>query len=91
MMLLTGCGGKASQDNSAAFANKYIDLHLHLDGAITVDIAKQLAKMQDIDLPSDEKELERMFTVPEDCDGGLAIYGKDFGRYPLDPTVVVKY
>ncbi|MDR2475215.1 MAG: hypothetical protein LBD45_05090, partial [Bacteroidales bacterium] len=21
-------------------------------------------------------------------DGGLAVYGKDFGRYPLDPTLV---
>ena len=31
------------------------------------------------------------FTVPaEDLDGGLAIYGKDFGRYPLDPTIVLK-
>lgn len=26
--------------------------------------------------------------VPEGIDGGLAIYGKDFGRYPLDPTLV---
>jgi len=24
-------------------------------------------------------------------DGGLAVYGKDFGRFPLDPSVVVKY
>ena len=31
------------------------------------------------------------FTVPaEDLDGGLAIYGKDFGRYPLDPTIILK-
>jgi len=26
--------------------------------------------------------------VPLGIDGGLAIYGKDFGRYPLDPTLV---
>ncbi len=26
--------------------------------------------------------------VPEGVNGGLAIYGKDFGRYPLDPTLV---
>ena len=32
------------------------------------------------------------FTVPaEDLDGGLAIYGKDFGRYPLDPTVILRF
>ena len=32
------------------------------------------------------------FTTPaDDLDGGLALYGKDFGRYPLDPTIVLKY
>jgi len=30
------------------------------------------------------------FSVPEGCEGGLAIYGKDFGRYPLDPTIIWK-
>ena len=29
------------------------------------------------------------FSVPDDCEGGLAIYGKDFGRYPLDPTLAI--
>lgn len=32
------------------------------------------------------------FTVPADVNsgmGGLALYGKDFGRYPLDPTLVI--
>ena len=32
------------------------------------------------------------FTVPEsEPQGGLALYGKDFGRYPLDPTLILKY
>ena len=26
--------------------------------------------------------------VDDALPGGLAIYGKDFGRYPLDPTLV---
>jgi len=26
--------------------------------------------------------------TPDGINGGLAIYGKDFGRYPLDPTLV---
>ena len=26
--------------------------------------------------------------VPEGVQGGVAIYGKDFGRYPLDPTLI---
>lgn len=47
---------------------EYIDLHLHLDGAITVDIAKELARLQGITLPAeDDKELMRLLTVPEDC------------------------
>jgi hypothetical protein len=30
------------------------------------------------------------FEVGEESRGGLAIYGKDFGRYPLDPTLIFK-
>ncbi|MBR4201305.1 MAG: adenosine deaminase [Oscillospiraceae bacterium] len=67
-LLLTGCaGGAESQTDSVRYADKYIDLHLHLDGSVTVDIAKKLAEMQGIALPADEKELESMFTVPADC------------------------
>ena len=48
--------------------SKYIDLHLHLDGAITVEIAKELAKLQGIALPTeDDKELLRLLSVPADC------------------------
>ena len=47
---------------------KYIDLHLHLDGAITTEIAKKLAKLQGITLPAeDDNELRSMLSVPEDC------------------------
>ena len=31
-----------------------IDLHLHLDGAITVEIAKKLAGIQGIELPTED-------------------------------------
>ena len=48
--------------------DKYIDLHLHLDGAITPEIAKKLATVQNIDLPTDDDlELARLLTVPADC------------------------
>jgi len=30
------------------------------------------------------------FEVDESFPGGLAIYGKQFGRYPLDPTVIIE-
>ena len=50
------------------YADKFIDLHLHLDGAVTVDIAKKHADMQGIELPADEDALSALFTVPEDCE-----------------------
>lgn len=48
--------------------SEYVDLHLHLDGAITVKIAKELAKLQGIALPSEnDDELRSMLSVPADC------------------------
>ncbi len=51
------------------YANKYIELHLHLDGSLTLDIAKKLASLQNITLPAEnDEELESLLTVPEDCE-----------------------
>ena len=42
---------------------------MHLDGAITVDIAKKLASLQNIKLPTDiDEELEELLSVPDDCE-----------------------
>lgn len=48
-----------------------------------------------VDIPTEtlsSGSLTIRFSVPEsacsDKSGGLALYGKDFGRYPLDPTIV---
>lgn len=61
---VTSCGSKtAGYDNNG----KYVDLHAHLDGSITVDIAEKLAEMQNIDVTSDDKELKNLLTVSEDC------------------------
>lgn len=50
------------------YADKYVELHLHLDGAITVEMAKKLAEVQGMALPTDDDaELEKLLTVPEDC------------------------
>ena len=38
----------AKKSLSSKGITKFIDLHLHLDGAITVDIAKKLASLQKI-------------------------------------------
>lgn len=51
-----------------AYGNQYVDLHLHLDGAVTVEIAKELANLQGITLPADsDEELEKLLLVPADC------------------------
>lgn len=51
------------------FTKKYIDLHAHLDGSITVDIAKKLAELQNISLPSkNDNELLNLLSVPESCE-----------------------
>ena len=71
LFCLAGCSGSRIQTATAAneaYADKYIDLHLHLDGAVTPGIARELAKIQNIELPDDEKELEKLLTVPDDCE-----------------------
>ena len=49
------------------YADRYIDLHLHLDGAITPEIARKLAKLQDFPLPENDEELKFMLTVSQAC------------------------
>ncbi len=46
--------------------NCLIDLHLHLDGSLSLDTVKELAEMQDIPLCDDE-ELTRKLKVSPDC------------------------
>ena len=64
MLVLSSCISVGKKD---ADGKQYIDLHLHLDGAVTVDIARKLAKMQDIQIPDSDEELQRMLTVSPDC------------------------
>ena len=46
---------------------KYIDLHRHLDGSVSNDIARKLAEISGKVLPEDERELHKLLTVPSDC------------------------
>ena len=47
---------------------KFIDLHFHLDGSITVEIAKKLAELQNINLDvKNDLELESKLSVQENC------------------------
>ena len=47
--------------------NCLVDLHLHLDGAISVESAKELAKLQGIAIPESDEELLKLLRVSEDC------------------------
>ena len=42
----------------------------------------------DVPVEAVSKHMTIRFTVPEETPGGLALYGREFGRYPLDPTLV---
>ncbi len=46
----------------------YIDLHIHLDGAITVPIARRLAEIQHMELPKSDRELFHLLSVPAGCE-----------------------
>lgn len=51
----------------------YVDLHLHLDGSLSMESVKELARMQDIDIPKNDEELLSFLQVDEDC--------KDLNQY----------
>lgn len=50
-------------------AKKYalIDLHLHLDGSLSLESARSLARAQEIELPDDDGELLSRLRVSKDC------------------------
>lgn len=44
-----------------------VELHLHLDGAISLSSARKLAKLQNIETPESEEELFKLMKVDENC------------------------
>lgn len=46
--------------------NNLVELHIHLDGALSIANCKALAKLQNIELPDDET-LRQIITVSKDC------------------------
>ena len=44
-----------------------IDLHLHLDGSLSVELVKKLAELQDMDIPKEDTELRKMLQVSDGC------------------------
>jgi len=44
-----------------------IDLHLHLDGSLSVKTVRKLAKMNGTDIPESDSELIKMIQISSDC------------------------
>ena len=47
--------------------NNLVELHLHLDGALSIDNCRKIAQIQDIDIPLDDNEIGKMMMVSSDC------------------------
>lgn len=44
-----------------------VDLHIHADGAISLNNARELASLQNIDIPKSDEELSKLLRVSDDC------------------------
>lgn len=77
LMLFTACNGDDFSDDknlSEYVSNQelesldcYTDIHLHLDGSMSVEMIKELARTQDMPLPYTDDELKNLLQVSEDC------------------------
>ncbi len=65
---ITNCSDHDTPPEEAPVTvTKTIDLHLHLDGAISLTSARQLAQMQGITIPDTDEELKTLMQVSDDC------------------------
>lgn len=46
----------------------WIDLHLHLDGSLSLDMVRKLSKMQNIPIPEDDEDLKKLLVCPLNCE-----------------------
>ena len=53
--------------NRIAKMNNLVELHLHLDGALSIDNCRKLAALQNIDIDKDDNKLRDILMVPSDC------------------------
>ena len=62
--------GKESNMNKTSFVFNQkcaVDLHLHLDGSVSVKSARDLAEIEGISLPKSDEELFNLLSVGDDC------------------------
>lgn len=81
-LMLTSCDNNDSatvNSNSVFDASKYalVDLHLHLDGSLSVDDAIYMSSVEGVSLPASRSEIENMLVCPVDCES-LTDYLKCF-------------
>lgn len=58
-----------------------IDLHCHLDGSLSTETIRDLAKQSEISIPESDTELKKLLIAPENC-GSLMEYLERF-RLPI--------
>ncbi|MDO5403504.1 MAG: adenosine deaminase [Eubacteriales bacterium] len=46
----------------------WVDLHLHLDGSLSLKTVRKLAKMQNIEVPEDDGKLNKLLVCPSYCE-----------------------
>ena len=74
VLLLTACSNDEHavlpQEDTEALAGRYalVDLHLHLDGSLSMEDVRYMAGIEDVALPQDSSELARLLNCPEDCE-----------------------
>ena len=69
-VILISCQSKGSNMNKTSFVFNQkcaVDLHLHLDGSVSVQSARELAEIEGISLPKSDEELENLLSVGDDC------------------------
>lgn len=64
-----------------------IDLHLHLDGSLSLQSARSIAKKQKIELPSEDEELLTRLRVSKDCKN----LNEYLERFELPLTILQTY
>lgn len=45
-----------------------VDLHLHLDGSLSIDDAIHMAAVEGVSLPADRSEIKKLLVCPENCE-----------------------
>lgn len=66
MIIMAALSGLAACSDNVT-VTKMIELHLHLDGAISLQSAKQLAQIQNIEIPASDEELLAKMRVSPNC------------------------